>query len=455
VSADAPLPANDPMQMAPHYYGGQAVIEGVMMRGRDRWAVAVRRPDGDIWLECRHTTSAPQRKPWLKWPMIRGVFTLFDSLALGMKALGISATHSLPEEEREEVGGAAVGASLLMALVVFVGIFIFLPSAGTKGIDALIGNVMGDGVWFHLIESVIRIVIFLAYLWSISLVSDIRRVFQYHGAEHKTIAAWEHGEVLEPENVDRYSTLHVRCGTNFLILVMLLAIVVYTVGGLAVPPPEGIGWFGAVVYHVVLRIVLLPVVAGLAYEGLRLGANFGDHVLVRAIMKPGLWLQLITTKQPTPDQIEVAIRSFEAVVPAEHREGRVPTTLDSPITMPHDSLEVALESAVVTVVPAPDGADDATATGGAGGDGSAPTAGEPRAAGESAEQRAAGESAEQRAARESTGSRAAGESAEQRAAREQRGATASSGLAPLRATRPRRERRRRRCSSRPSRHLDP
>ena len=337
--------SGDVMETAPHYYGGQAVIEGVMMRGIDRWAVAVRRPDGDIWLECHHTSTAPSRRPWLKWPLLRGCYALVDSLSIGMRALGISANQSVPDDEEEELSGAAVGASMAFAALLFIGIFIFLPSAATKGIDALIGNVMGDGVWFHLVESFIRIVIFLAYLWSISLISDIRRVFQYHGAEHKTIAAWEHGEVLEPANVDRYSTLHVRCGTNFLILVMLLAVVIYTAGGLLVPPPEGIAWWGAVLYHVVLRIVLLPVVAGAAYEGLRLGAAKGDNLLVRAIMKPGLWLQLITTKQPDPDQIEVAIRSFEAVVPADRRTGRVPTTLDSPVLLAHDSLPVTLEAA--------------------------------------------------------------------------------------------------------------
>src|SRR5690625_4745034 len=224
------------MQMAPHYYGGQAVIEGVMMRGIDRWAVAVRRPEGDIWLECHHTSTLPQRRPWLKWPMIRGWSAFFGSLAIGMRAIGISADRAMPEDD-EELSSAAVGATMFMAALVFIGVFIFLPSAGTKGLDALIGNVMGDGVWFHIAESVIRVAVFLGYLWSISLMADIRRVFQYHGAEHKTIAAWEHGEVLEPDNVDRYSTLHVRCGTNFLILVMLLAIVVYTVGGLLVPPP--------------------------------------------------------------------------------------------------------------------------------------------------------------------------------------------------------------------------
>jgi len=351
---DEPTPessgsAHLPLEAAPHYYGGQAVIEGVMMRGADRWAVAVRRPSGDIWLECHEVSDLPRRRTILTKPMIRGCYALADSLSIGMKALGISAVQAFDDEEEEELSSGAVGASLFVALLIFIGIFIFLPSAGTKGVDALIGGVLGDGVWFHLVESFVRIVIFLAYLWAISLLADIRRVFQYHGAEHKTIAAWEHGEILEPENVDRYSTLHVRCGTNFLIMVMLLAVVVYTVAGVLVPPPEGIGFFGSILYHVVLRVVLLPVVAGLAYEGLRLGAARGDNPIVRALMKPGLWLQLITTKQPTRDQIEVAIRSFEAVVPGELREGRVPHTLDSPITLARDGLPVQLTAANVRV----------------------------------------------------------------------------------------------------------
>ncbi len=337
--------SNDPMEMAPHYYGGQAVIEGVMMRGRDRWAVAVRRPDGDIWLECHGVSDAPDRRRWLKWPMLRGCYALVDSLKIGMRALGISATQALPEDEREDMGSGAIGASMALALVVFVGLFIFLPSAGTKGVDSLVGGVLGDGAAFHLVESFVRIAIFLGYLWAISLMSDIRRVFQYHGAEHKTIAAWEHDEVLEPADVDRHSTLHVRCGTNFLIMVMLLALVVYTVVGSLVVPPESAGFWFDVGYHVALRIVLLPVIAGLAYEGLRLGAAKGDNPLVRGLMKPGLWLQLITTKQPTHDQIEVAIRSFEAVVPPEHREGRVPHSLDSLVTLADDGMPVTLTDA--------------------------------------------------------------------------------------------------------------
>jgi uncharacterized protein YqhQ len=332
VADNASTSSSDPFEMAPHYYGGQAVIEGVMMRGADTWAVAVRRPGQEIYLECNAVSDLPRRHPWLKKPMIRGVYALADSLAIGMKALNISGREAFEEDEEETPSSAAMGATMAFAMLLFVGIFIFLPSAGVKGFDAwLLGSTLGDGAAFHIIESVVRIAIFLAYLWAISLIADIRRVFQYHGAEHKTIAAWEHGEVLEPVNVDKYSTLHVRCGTNFLIMVMLLALVVYTVAGVLVPPPEGVGWFGAIVYHVVLRIVLLPVIAGLAYEGLRLGAARGNNPIVAALMKPGLWLQLITTRQPTSDQIEVAIRAFEAVVPAQHLDGRVGASLTSEV----------------------------------------------------------------------------------------------------------------------------
>lgn len=342
--ADDPQePRVDPLEMAPHYYGGQAVIEGVMMRGADRWAVAVRRPAGDIYVEQRPVSDFPKRHPVFTKPMIRGVYALGDSLAIGMKALSISAEQSLEEDEREQSGGAAMGASMVVALLVFVGIFIALPSSGVKAVDRwALGGVLGDGVWFHLVESLVRIGVFLAYLWAISLMADIRRVFQYHGAEHKTIAAWEHGETLAPRTVDRFSTLHVRCGTNFLIMVMLLALIVYTLAGALVPAPEG-NVALQILYHIGLRVVLLPVVAGLAYEGLRLGARAGDHPVIAGLMKPGLWLQLITTKPPSEDQIEVAIRAFEAVVPAEHLDGRLTGGLTSTVTHAGDPAGSDLE----------------------------------------------------------------------------------------------------------------
>lgn len=332
------------------------------MRGIDRWAVAVRRPDASIWIECHPVSDLPERRRWLKWPLIRGCYALVDSLTIGMKALNIAADKAADDDE-PQMSSTASSISMALALVLFVGVFIFLPSAGTKGIDRLVGDVMGDGVWFHIVESFVRIAIFLAYLGAIGLMGDIRRVFQYHGAEHKTIAAWEDGERLDPAVVDRYSTLHVRCGTNFLILVMLLAIVVYTAGGLLVPPPEGITWYAAVGYHVVLRIVLLPVVAGLAYEGLRVGARY-DNALVRGIMKPGLWLQLITTRPPDHDQIEVAIRSFEAVVPKDERDGRAARGLPSAVETAGHGLPVELADARATTTPHIDGAggDDTTRT---------------------------------------------------------------------------------------------
>lgn len=322
----------DPFEMAPNYYGGQAVIEGVMMRGAQTWAVAVRRPSGEVWVERHPVSDFPRRHPLFARPMLRGVYALADALSIGMRALSIAAREAIEDEDGEQLPSGAMGASMAVALAVFVGIFIVLPSAGTKLVS---GDLLGDGVWFHLVESFVRILIFLGYLYAISFMSDIRRVFQYHGAEHATITAWEHGEVLEPSTVARYSTLHVRCGTNFLIMVMLLAVIVYTLAGQLVPAPDA-GLFLVILYHVALRIVLLPVVAGLAYEGLRLGAARGGNPLVRGLMQPGLWLQHITTRVPEPDQIEVAVRAFEAVVPAEQLDGRVPGGLESPVVTPED-----------------------------------------------------------------------------------------------------------------------
>jgi uncharacterized protein YqhQ len=312
-------------QAAPHYYGGQAVVEGVMMRGGTTWAVAVRRPSGDVYLERHPVSDFPQRHPLFRKPLLRGMYALVDALTIGTRALSISANQQLDEDEREQGGGVMGGGSLVVALLLFVGIFIVLPNAGL----AFASRSLGSGFLYHLVEGLVRMGLFLGYLAAISLVSDIRRVFAYHGAEHMTIAAWEHGEVLEPANVRGYSTLHVRCGTNFLLMVMLIAIITYSVAGSLVPAPEG-GVLVVAAYHVGLRVLLLPVVAGLAYEGLRLGAG-RDNRFVRALMQPGLWLQKITTKPPTDDMIEVAVRSFEAVVPSVDLAGRIPSTLPSPI----------------------------------------------------------------------------------------------------------------------------
>ncbi len=285
-----------------------------MMRGARTWAVAVRRPSGEIYLERHPVSDFPQRHPLFRKPMFRGMFALVDAMAIGTRALTISANQSV--EEDEQLSGKAMGGSLVLALLMFVGVFIVLPNVGL----AFVARQLGTGLAYHVVEGVLRVGIFLLYLSAISLLADIRRVFAYHGAEHKTIAAWEHGQVLRPSSIAPYSALHVRCGTNFLLMVMLIAIITYSLAGALVPAPEG----GVVVtagYQILLRIVLLPVVAGLAYEGLRLGAG-KDNLVVRALMKPGLWLQMITTKPPADDMVEVAIRAFEAVVPTADLGGR-------------------------------------------------------------------------------------------------------------------------------------
>jgi uncharacterized protein YqhQ len=316
-----------------HFYGGQAVMEGVMMRGRRTWAVAVRRPDGSIYLERHKVSDFPQRHPiWTK-PMLRGMWGLVDALTIGTRALTISANAAVDDEEQLSKG--EVGGSLVIALLAFVGIFIVLPNLGLAAIEEPLGG--GDTVRFHLVEGVVRLGIFLLYLLGISALSDIRRVFQYHGGEHKTIMAWEHHEALQPDRIQPYSTKHPRCGTNFLLIVMLLAIVVYTTAGILVPAPDGEGFLAFLAYQVALRVVLLPVVAGLAYEVLRLGADQSNPVL-RWLAVPGLWLQRITTKEPDDSQVEVAIRAFEAVVPTADLGGRT-VDLPSPVVWGPDTAD--------------------------------------------------------------------------------------------------------------------
>jgi uncharacterized protein YqhQ len=341
----------EPQSAHPHYYGGQAVIEGVMMRGAQTWAVAVRRPNGEIYLERHPVSDFPNRRPIFKKPMFRGMYGLVDALTIGMRALTISANQAV--EEEEQLSKSQMGGSLIVALLLFIGVFIVLPNAGLSVIHERIG---ADWI-FHIISGVVSIAIFLLYLAAISLISDIRRVFQYHGAEHKTIAAWEHDEPLDPGHVDRYSTLHVRCGTNFLLMVLLLAIVVYSTAGAIWPSPDG-AWYVVGAYHIGLRIALLPVVAGLAYEGLRLGAG-KDNWFVRGLMKPGLWLQMITTKPPTTDQIEVAIRAFEAVVPTGDLEQRPVVALPTPVVWGPDEATEQVGPADVTGAPVHEPPDQA------------------------------------------------------------------------------------------------
>lgn len=283
-----------------HFYGGQAVVEGVMMRGRRIWAIAVRRPDGSLHLESHAIRSVADRHPILRRPLLRGVIALGQALAIGFRALAISARESAPEEE--QLSSRQMAISMAIAVALFLGVFIVIPAAASRWV----GHRVDSSVLVNAGEGVFRVALFLGYLALIGRTREIRRVFAYHGAEHKTIAAYEHGEELTPERVDRYSTLHVRCGTNFLLIVMAITIFVFALFG-----NPGIWW------RIGSRIVAIPLIAGLAFEVLRLGARYPDSRLIHALMVPGLWLQKITTRPPEPGMIEVAIASFHEVLRRE------------------------------------------------------------------------------------------------------------------------------------------
>jgi uncharacterized protein YqhQ len=285
--------------------GGQAVIEGVMMRGPKSWAIAVRKPDYQIVCETYPLPGHADRHRWLRLPLIRGVYVLVESLVVGVRALMISANHSLGEEER--LSERQLGWSLAGALLLFTGIFIVAPALVSKAGGRLAG--LESDLLENAVEGILRLGLFIGYIFLISLVPDIRRVFQYHGAEHKTIYAYENDDPLEPEIVDRYSTLHVRCGTNFLFIVLFLAIAVHFLMDLALPR--------SIPLRISARIGVIPLLAGVAYEVIKGASRNETSLIFRIASLPGLALQRITTRPPTREQIEVAIKAMESVIARE------------------------------------------------------------------------------------------------------------------------------------------
>jgi uncharacterized protein YqhQ len=287
--------------------GGQAVLEGVMMRGPSAWSVAVRKPDGEIAEVNQPIASALLKHRWLRLPVLRGVVALGESLAIGFRALAISANYAAQEENEEgEVQTELSRGQLIFAFAIAIGFAIAL----FKVSPALITNwlpIESTGA-FVVIEGLIRVVIFIAYLGLISLLPDLRRVFQYHAAEHKAINAYEAGDELVPQNVQRFSLLHVRCGTAFLLYVMVIAIFVFAFFGRP-------AWY----WLIVTRILLLPVIAGIAYEIIRFAGRHPTQPVLRVVLAPGLWLQRLTTREPTLDQIEVSIRALKEVLRLEGR----------------------------------------------------------------------------------------------------------------------------------------
>jgi uncharacterized protein YqhQ len=324
--AAPPVPerSSDGLVMAPRDapVGGQAVLEGVMMRGVSTWAVAVRKPSpeqvaegseldpevgalGEIEVTSFPLVSWTKRHRYYRWPVIRGVVALGESLKIGFGALNISANAQLPPDEQgepEEIGSAAWAGTVAFAMIFAVALFFLLPA----GLASLLKNHLANGLVFVLVEKVIRITIFLSYLLLLSRLKDLRRVFEYHGAEHKTISCFEAGLPLTPENASKFSRLHPRCGTSFLLIVMIVAIVVFAP-------------LGRPVWYILFasRIIGIPIVAGLAFEVIKWFGRNRTKRWARALMNPGMQLQKLTTREPDHAQLAVAIAAMEAVLAVE------------------------------------------------------------------------------------------------------------------------------------------
>ncbi len=284
--------------------GGQAVLEGVMMRGVSTWAVAVRKPAaeaaarGPIDVRSFPLVAWTKRRRFLKWPVIRGVVALVESLAIGLRALGISASAQLPEQGEEISSGAWAG-TVVVALLFAIGLFFVVP----VGLTSLVKRQLGSSVLFWAVEGVLRTSIFLGYLLLLSRLRDLRRVFEYHGAEHKVISCYEASDELTPARAKLYSRLHPRCGTSFLLIVMIMAIFVFAPIGLP-------AWW----VLVLTRILGVPLIAGLSFEVIRWAGRNRRRRWVQAIMYPGLQLQRLTTREPDVDQLAVAIAAINAVL---------------------------------------------------------------------------------------------------------------------------------------------
>jgi uncharacterized protein YqhQ len=297
--------------------GGQAVLEGVMMRGVSNWAVAVRKPSaeqlqegeldpeeaalGEIEVTSFAMTSVLRRHRLLRLPVLRGVVALGESLGIGFRALGVSANAQLPEEEQEISSGAWIG-TVIVAMIFSIGLFFLIP----VGLTSLIKGQLHSSVLFWAIEGLVRTAIFLGYMFLLSRLRDLRRVFEYHGAEHKTISCFEADLELTPANAQRFSRLHPRCGTSFLLVVMIVAIFVFAPIGLP-------AWY----WLVATRILGVPVIAGISFELIKFAGRNRRRRWVQAVMWPGLKLQLLTTREPDLDQLAVAIAALKAVLAVE------------------------------------------------------------------------------------------------------------------------------------------
>ncbi|MCL6590685.1 MAG: DUF1385 domain-containing protein [Firmicutes bacterium] len=293
------------MKKQPEFqYGGQAVIEGVMMRGRDYLAVAVRKNDGEIIIKKDPVSSITKKYPFLKWPFIRGVVSLVESFGIGMKALMFSADQFIEGEGEEKLTGWETAIMITVALAMTIVLFIVLPLLGRMALNSFF---KGAGpFWENIVESILRIAILVAYIVAVSFLKDIQRVFAYHGAEHKVINMYEAKDDLTVENSKKYTTFHPRCGTSFLLFVVIISAVIFSLLK-----------YNDVWMRLITRISLLPVIAAVSYELLKFVGKHQDFFLWRWLSMPGFWLQKLTTREPDDSMVEVAITSLVAVLQEE------------------------------------------------------------------------------------------------------------------------------------------
>jgi uncharacterized protein YqhQ len=295
--------------------GGQAVLEGVMMRSPHAWAIACRKPSGQVEVHSEPLERLSEKHKWMGWPIVRGVITLGHAMGLGFRALRFSANVALeelqpekPKEKKLEVSGWIATVNIIFSVGFFIFMYKYLPLLATTELKKY-DPALGGQIMFNLVDGVIRLLLFLLFIWGVSLLKDIRRVYEYHGAEHKTVFAFENGDELNTSNVQRYSTYHPRCGTSFLMTVMIISILVYVV----VPAETFWGKFAA-------RIILLPIITGLSYEIIRFAAKHRGS-LFALMTAPGLWLQRITTQPPTDEQAECAIVALDHAMALEKERG--------------------------------------------------------------------------------------------------------------------------------------
>ncbi len=293
--------------------GGQAVIEGVMMRAPRAIAIAVRKPNGEVVIKGDVWRSLAERYSFLRWPILRGVLVLGEALVNGIQALSFSANQAMEEESGSTPGTGSWAIFFTMVVAMALGIFLFvvLPHVISLWIAKIAPEALGiDSIYFHLIDGFLKISFFLMYILGISQLKDIQRIFQYHGAEHKSIYAYEAGEVLTVENARKYSTLHPRCGTAFILMVLVISIVIFSIVFVFIPKPATWPFWVTNIAYIFLKIGLTLPIAGLSYELTMWTSARSDRTWVRPLVAPGLYLQRLTTREPSDDQIEVALHAL-------------------------------------------------------------------------------------------------------------------------------------------------